>query len=184
MFVYTKRCILKCLSVYLCHQTHTPSVAAFSFWLFFPNFLFILFWALLGLHCCTWAFFGCGEWTSHCGGFSCCRAQALGHRVSGVAHSGLVASRHVGSSQTRDRTPVPCIGRQILNHWTTRETPLFGFLIKHLKCLLILPVLQSYPLWLHNYFISLIFFFPKLISVYSHSFCSVSKPVLLAVQPD
>ena len=25
------------------------------------------------------------------------------------------------SSLTRDRTCVPCIGRQILNHWTTRE---------------------------------------------------------------
>ena len=25
------------------------------------------------------------------------------------------------SSQTRDRTRVPCISRQILNHWTTCE---------------------------------------------------------------
>ena len=36
---------------------------------------------------------------------------------------GLVAPWHVGSSQTRDQTLVPCIGRQILNHWTTREFP-------------------------------------------------------------
>ena len=28
---------------------------------------------------------------------------------------------HRGSSWTRDRTYVPSIGRQILNHWTTRE---------------------------------------------------------------
>ena len=34
---------------------------------------------------------------------------------------GLVAPRHVGSSQTRARTRVPCIGRQILNHCATRE---------------------------------------------------------------
>ena len=34
---------------------------------------------------------------------------------------GLVAPWHVESSQTRGRTYVPCIGRQILNHWTTRE---------------------------------------------------------------
>ena len=27
------------------------------------------------------------------------------------------------TSQTRDRTRVPCTGRQILNHWTTREPP-------------------------------------------------------------
>ena len=32
------------------------------------------------------------------------------------------ASGHVGSSQTRDRTCVPCMGRQILNHWTTRKS--------------------------------------------------------------
>ena len=29
------------------------------------------------------------------------------------------------SSQTRGRTRVPCIGRQILYHWTTREVPNF-----------------------------------------------------------
>ena len=29
----------------------------------------------------------------------------------------------MGSSWTRDQTQVPCIGRQILNHWTTREAP-------------------------------------------------------------
>ena len=29
----------------------------------------------------------------------------------------------MGSSQTRDRTRLPCIGRQILNHCTTREVP-------------------------------------------------------------
>ena len=29
-------------------------------------------------------------------------------------HMGLVAPQHVGSSQTRDRTHVSCIGRQIL----------------------------------------------------------------------
>ena len=34
---------------------------------------------------------------------------------------GLVAPCHMGSSQTRDRTHIACIGRLILNHWTTRE---------------------------------------------------------------
>ena len=29
----------------------------------------------------------------------------------------------MGSSQTRDRTRVPCICRRILNHWTSREVP-------------------------------------------------------------
>ena len=36
---------------------------------------------------------------------------------------GLVAPWHVGSSWIRDRTRVPCIGRRILNHCTTREVP-------------------------------------------------------------
>ena len=39
---------------------------------------------------------------------------------------GLVAPWQVESSQTRDQTRVPCLGRQILNHWTTREVPLQG----------------------------------------------------------
>ena len=34
---------------------------------------------------------------------------------------GPVSPRHVGSSQTRARTRVPCIGRQIPNHCATRE---------------------------------------------------------------
>ena len=34
---------------------------------------------------------------------------------------GLSCLQLVESSQTRDRTRVPCIGRWILYHWTTRE---------------------------------------------------------------
>ena len=37
-----------------------------------------------------------------------------------VAH-GFIAQWHVESSQTRDCTHVPCIGRRTLNHWTTGE---------------------------------------------------------------
>ena len=43
--------------------------------------------------------------------------------------TGLVAPPHVGSSQTRDQTLVPCIGRQIPNNCTTREVPESLFLI-------------------------------------------------------
>ena len=40
-----------------------------------------------------------------------------------VAHLGSVATpQHVESSWTRDRTLVPCIGRQIPNHWATRKS--------------------------------------------------------------
>ena len=41
---------------------------------------------------------------------------------------GLVAPRHVGSSWTRARTRVPCVGRRILNHCATREAPELAFL--------------------------------------------------------
>ena len=39
---------------------------------------------------------------------------------------GLVAPQHVEASQTRDQTHVPCTGRQILIHWTTREVHQLG----------------------------------------------------------
>ena len=34
---------------------------------------------------------------------------------------GLAALRHVESSQSSDQTHISCIGRLILNHWTTRK---------------------------------------------------------------
>jgi len=42
-------------------------------------------------------------------------------QASVVVVAYLIAPRHVGSSQTRNQICVPCIGRQILNRWTTRE---------------------------------------------------------------
>ena len=54
--------------------------------LLLKKFIFNLFMAVLGLRCCVKAFSNCGEQgllsscgapASHCGGFSCCRAQAL-----------------------------------------------------------------------------------------------------------
>ena len=42
------------------------------------------------------------------------------------------------SSWTRNWTPVPCICRQVLNHWTTREVPLRTF-----KCCLIFGYIFS-----------------------------------------
>ena len=44
----------------------------------------------------------------------------------------FVVLQHIGSSQTRDCTGVPCIARWILNLWTTREAPkLVNFLYSH-----------------------------------------------------
>ena len=42
-------------------------------------------------------------------------------RSTGSRCEGLASPRHVGSSRTRARTRVPCIGRRILNHCATRE---------------------------------------------------------------
>ena len=58
------------------------------------NLIIIIILAGLGLYCCPWAFsscteFGtappCGARASHCGGVSCCGAQALGEWAPGVA---------------------------------------------------------------------------------------------------
>ena len=74
-------------------------------WRFFVLFCFVfinlfiyLSMAVLGLHCCARAFSSCGELgatlrcgarAAHCGGFSCCGAQALGARASVVVAQGL-----------------------------------------------------------------------------------------------
>ena len=70
---------------------------------------------------------------SRCVGFSSCDtwAQQLWHvgsraQAQQLWRTGLVAPRHVGSSQSRARTRVPCIGRQILNHCATKEAQEFS----------------------------------------------------------
>ena len=52
-----------------------------------------------------------GAWASHYRGLSCCGAQAPDAQAQQLWLTGLVAPWHVGSSQTRARTRVPCIGR-------------------------------------------------------------------------
>ena len=98
---------------------------------FFKFILFIyLFLAELSLHCCVWAFSSsverglisrCSAQANLCCGFSRCGTQAIGHVGSVVVLHGLVALQYVESSWTREQTHVPCIGRQRLNHWTTKE---------------------------------------------------------------
>jgi len=65
-------------------------------WLFL--FLKYLFMAVLSLHCFAGFFSSCGEWgllsgcsaqASHCGGFFCCGAQALGTQALVAAAWGL-----------------------------------------------------------------------------------------------
>ena len=98
--------------------------------LFFKMYLFVYCSSTVaGLWCCTWAFSSCCVQASHCSGFSCCRAQAVGTQawvlaVRGLGkwgRTGLAVPWHVGSFWTRDQTDVSYIARKILNHWTTRE---------------------------------------------------------------
>ena len=94
--------------------------------------------AVLGLRFCARAFSSCSKrgplfiaarGASHYRGLSCCGAQAPDAQAQQLWLTGLVAPRHVGSSQTRVRTRVPRIGRQILNHCATREAQHVSFWI-------------------------------------------------------
>ena len=87
---------------------------------------FYLFLAVLGLHCCMQIFSSCSErglLLIMVQGFSLQRLLWLQGTVSGVLHRGWVAPQHVGSSQIRGGTCVPCVGGWILNYWTAREAP-------------------------------------------------------------
>ena len=68
-----------------------------------------------------------GAWASHYRGLSCCGAQAPDAQAQQLWRTGLVTPWHVGSSQTRARTRVSCIGRQNLNDCATREAPKVHF---------------------------------------------------------
>ena len=117
-----------------------------SFFLFYSSYLLWLRWvfvAVRGLSLVVvsllyswwaWTTFCCHVWASHCNGFSYFGALARGARASVVAVLGLSSCGAwalllpaVVSSQTRDRTCVPCIGRQILIVCTTREVLFFFF---------------------------------------------------------
>ena len=139
-------------------QSH--QFALFDFLL--PYFLFFFFFKLINLF-----IFGCVGSSFLCKGFlqfsSCgkrgplfitvrgpltvvasrCGARAPDAQAQQLWLTGLVAPRHVGSSQTRAQTRVPCIGRQILNHCATREAPYFLFI-----------KLQLFSCWSSNFLIS------------------------------
>ena len=88
----------------------------FYFWLQWvllcPGF-FQLWQAGATLYCVVRGFY--------CRGFPCCRARATVHGIQQSWATGLAAPWYMGSSRTRDQTYDPCIGRWILNPWTTRE---------------------------------------------------------------
>ena len=118
---------------------------------------------MLGFRFCARAFSSCGEWgplfiavhgpltivaslvAEHrlqTRRLSSCGSRAPDVQAQQLWLTGLVVPRHVGSSQTRAGTRVPCIGRQTLNHCATREAPVKRILtkrwktVKQVKCLL------------------------------------------------
>ena len=146
MYLYLSRyqCTLilfqDCLFVCLLCQNISSLRAATLYSLFF---FFLILFIYLFIHGCSGSLFpregflqlrqvGAtlhrGARASHCRGLSCCGAQAPDAQAQQLWLTGLVAPRHVGSSQTRARTRVPCVGRQILNHCATREALVFTFL--------------------------------------------------------
>ena len=70
-----------------------------------------------------------GARAPHHRGLSRRGAQAPDAQAQQLWLTGPAAPWHVGSSQTRARTRVPCIGRQTPNHCAIREAPHFLFLI-------------------------------------------------------
>ena len=105
--------------------------------LFHSNFIYYLFLAVLGLPCSAWAFSSdetellssWSAWTSHCSGFSCCRAWAIGCRTSvivvpGFWSTGSIVVAHRFSCQLAcgiflDQELNPC-----LLYWQADSLPL------------------------------------------------------------
>ena len=108
------------------------------------TYLFILFiiyfwlrWIFVAAHGLSLVMESGGYASLQCAGFSLwwlLLLQSTGSRRTGFSScgtqsqylwcTGLFAPWHVGSSRTRARACVPCIGRRILNHCTPREVPL------------------------------------------------------------
>ena len=91
-------------------------------------FYFWLCWVFVAVHGLSLVSGSCGYFSLWFSSFSWCGAWALGARAQQLQDMSLVAQWHVGSSQIRHQIHVPCIGKRIPNHWTTREVPVFEFL--------------------------------------------------------
>ena len=149
----------------------------FYFFLYFLKiFVYYLFLVVQGLWCCKHTLSCCGEWGllfisvqelliavasllqntgSRRTGFCSCSTQAqelwiIGPRVRSLHQlwcTSSVAPWHVKSSWTRDQICVPCTGRRILFHWTTREV--LYILSCRWFCQSFLWVIHSYLLFYH-----------------------------------
>ena len=113
------------------------SYLSLIYFFFFNKFIFLFFyfwlcWVFVSVRGLSLVAASGGHSSSRCASLSLSRPLLLrstgSRRASsaGVAQ-GLVAPRHVGSSQTTARIHVACIGRQILNYCATREARSYTF---------------------------------------------------------
>ena len=135
-----RRLSFLCLLNLRCFHLFVVVVVPFYFLFFWPRWVFVALCRLSlvaasggysSLRCVGFSLRWLLLWWStgsRCAGFSSYStwAQQLRHtcfraQAQQLWCTGLVTPRHAGSSQTRDRICVPCIGRQILNHCTTWE---------------------------------------------------------------
>lgn len=125
---------INCSKLICCFSTLEYLTKQIDVWINKPaacrlvNKLHILFYflknlAVLGFHCIPWAFLNCTTGAFHWG------MQAS---LITVEHAGsiVLSLLHViweVSLLTSNRTHIPCIGRRILNRWTTRKVSSFIF---------------------------------------------------------
>ena len=112
---------------YVCSYVNTTLLSFFNFYL--SIYYFWLCWMYVAA-CRPSLVAVSRDYSSlQCTAFSLQWLLIAEHRVQMCRHQQLwymclVAPSHVGSSQTRNQTHVPCIGRWILNHSPTREIPI------------------------------------------------------------
>ena len=134
MWAIFKAALYDAIKDYICCNPFLMYILVVS--LFFKRVIYL--WAVLGLHCCTWAFSSCGEqgllsscsgWASQLGGLSSCSTQAqLLHGVWNLPGPGIELVSLVNC-------------RQILYHWATREAlkESFFFFFSCTACWIFIP---------------------------------------------
>ena len=104
----------------------TPDFFSLKKKLFMFCFFFWLCWIFIAVCGCSlaaswgllFAFSSCSTRASHCSGFSCFRALSRA-QAQQLWQMGLVATWHVGSSRTRDRT----VSRELAGRFFTLKSP-------------------------------------------------------------
>ena len=100
------------------------------------------FLVTVGFRCCVWTFFSCSPWAA----FSLQWLFLLQSTGSVVA----ALRPHGRCPRTRDQTHIPCIGRRIPNHWTTKEV--YSIFLPCHMCLSIMTVLALATIALSSLF--------------------------------